>query len=527
MYHERCPLPGRWARMEESPMQINGIMVDPARTLQPLRYYQQVVQFCAEWGLNTLLLHLTDDQGSALRLRSLPGAAVAGAWGPKEAGALSRYAERHGVELIPEVESFGHTRYITELPEYRHLRDDSGEPDAQGNLYSGINPCHPQTLELFSRIYREVNELFPGRYLHIGCDEVDFGHSPQVRKALETRPKWRLYADYVNELAGIAKGCGREVLFWGDHALKEPAILGALDKELICVDWYYWETDLPSYSRRLRTALDSGLRVICAPALAWSAWGLHSGTAVLDTTRVMAEAAREARSERVLGLINTIWCPGRLVPASLWHGIAASAMLVRDPSVSFETITAEFVARFYGARPHKGWQEFFAHLYAAALPLRELSWQAWHDAPSAKEALAHPGPADASWATGLRLAHELRREVKRHRASFDQLALVLQLRAHWDWRRERLRRLLEKRADAKRLRRGFAAIAGQDARVAERFLSIWRRFYIPAHPREALRWGLGLDQNLYASLCAAADYTGALARGEGLDDLHSVRTDEG
>jgi len=38
---------------------------------------------------------------------------------------------------------------------------------------------------------------------------------------------------------------------------------------------------------------------------------------------------------------------------------------------------------------------------------------------------------------------------------------------------------------------------------------------------------LGLDQNLYASLCAAADYTGALARGEGLDDLHSVRTDEG
>jgi len=504
-------------------MHINGIMVDPARTLQPLRYYQRVIEFCADWGLNTLLLHLTDDQGSALQLRSLPGAAVPGAWGKREVEFLLRHAERNGVELIPEIESFGHTRYITELPEYRHLRDDSGAPDAQGDLYSGINPCHGQTLVLFSRIYQEVADLFPGRYLHIGCDEVDFGHSPEVRKALETRPKWRIYADYVNGLASIARGCGREVLFWGDHAVKEPGILGVLRKDLICVDWYYWETDLPAYQKRLKTVLDSGLRVICAPALAWCAWAVQSGTAVLNTTRVMAGAARDAQSEQVMGLINTIWCPGRLMPDTLWHSIAASAMITRDPVVSFERITAEFVARFFGAQPSERWQRFFAYIYAAALPLKELTWRAWHDAASVMEALAHAGPADASWSAGLRLAHDLRKDVSRNLTSFDNLVMVLRLREHWDWRADQLRRLLEGRPDTARLQRGLAALARRDAQVAERFLGMWHRFYAPAHPRDSLRWGLGMDQNLYASLCAAADYTSALARGSGLQALLAAR----
>jgi hypothetical protein len=197
--------------------------------------------------------------------------------------------------------------------------------------------------------------------------------------------------------------------------------------------------------------------------------------------------------------------------------------MTRDPEVSFERITAEFVARFFGAQPSERWQRFFEHLYAAALPLKELTWRAWHDAASAMEALTYPGPTDGTWSAGLRLAHDLRKDVSRNRTSFDNLVMVLRLREHWDWRSNRLREVMEGRPDNTRLKGGLSAIAGRDAQTAERFLGMWHRFYAPAHPRDSLRWGLGMDQNLYASLCAAADYTSALARGSGLQALLAAR----
>src|SRR5512138_568696 len=103
-------------------MQIKGWMIDAARLPEPLPAYRRLIDFCAEWGFNTLLFRLADDQGSALRFASHPELATqANAYTPAELTDLAAYAAARGIDLIPEVESFGHTGWITRAPAHAAL----------------------------------------------------------------------------------------------------------------------------------------------------------------------------------------------------------------------------------------------------------------------------------------------------------------------------------------------------------------------------------------------------------------------
>ena len=161
---------------------INGVMIDMVRLTERLEYYQRLIDQCAGWGLNTILLHFTDDQGCAMKFESHPKLASRYALSKKQMAELVARADRRGVTLIPEIESFGHTSYITERAGYRHLADGPG-----GRFgFTAICPLHRETLALFGDLYREAAEVFAtSPYIHIGCDEVNFGHSAHSRKLLD------------------------------------------------------------------------------------------------------------------------------------------------------------------------------------------------------------------------------------------------------------------------------------------------------------------------------------------------------
>ena len=46
-------------------MEINGLMIDCARLLELPQYYYRLLEFMAEWKMNTLILHFSDDHGCA------------------------------------------------------------------------------------------------------------------------------------------------------------------------------------------------------------------------------------------------------------------------------------------------------------------------------------------------------------------------------------------------------------------------------------------------------------------------------
>jgi N-acetyl-beta-hexosaminidase len=51
---------------------IRGFMIDAARTVERMDHYYRFIDFCAEWGFNTLIFRLTDDEGSAYQFQSHP-----------------------------------------------------------------------------------------------------------------------------------------------------------------------------------------------------------------------------------------------------------------------------------------------------------------------------------------------------------------------------------------------------------------------------------------------------------------------
>ncbi len=342
---------------------LYGLMADAARVPEDPSYYRRAIDFCHAWNLNAYLISLADDQGCALRFRSHPELIThKNALTHEQAKELARYAQQLGVDLIPEIESFGHTRYITSVPQYASLADRM--PGGHGH-FSAVTPVSSQTLKLMSDLYREVAEIFPAPYLHGGCDEVNWGGSELSRQALRTRSRDEIWAEYLNSLDRVARRLGKEFIVWGDYILhKRPGVLPRLNKDIIVMDWQYYVTDPKPLELAARKVIDTGLRAIGAPALISCRWGPRAGVNALQNIDAYADAYRSIRNPSALGVIVTNWIPSRYIQRSLWDSYAYAAVAITEgSSVARRSAFRKFVENFYQAEWNENWSDIFMTLY--------------------------------------------------------------------------------------------------------------------------------------------------------------------
>ena len=356
---------------------MRGLMVDAARVPESIEYYRRVIEFCAEWQLNVLQFRLADDQGSALRFSSVPDLVThKDAFTSEQLRDLAGYARSHGVDLIPELESFGHTGYITRAPAYAHLLDNSPQGSAE---FTGVIPVDPETLHLFEKLYSEVAAIFPSSYLHGGCDEVNWGGSPLSRKALETKSRAQIWAEYLNSLYRISQSLGKQWIVWGDFVLhKEPKILGQLNKNIIIMDWNYSENSSARVSDALQKVRANGSRGIGAPALINYKWGPRAGVEQLRNIDAYTEAYLGSNGPGSLGVILTNWIPSRYLQNSIWDGFAYAAVAFSQGTAIAQTSGFHrFVERHYASTWNEGWDEAFALIYDAAPYMQDRETASW------------------------------------------------------------------------------------------------------------------------------------------------------
>jgi hypothetical protein len=375
-----------------APGAMRGLMVDAARVPEKLDYYRRVIDFCAEWGFNTLHFRLADDQGSALRFASVSGLIThKNAFTPEQLRDFAEYGQRHGVDVFPEIESFGHTEYITRSPAFAHLLDRDPEGSSE---FSGVCPVDPATMELMAKLYREVASIFPSIYLHGGCDEVNWGGSARSREALESRSRAQIWADYLNALNGCAVELHKELIVWGDFVLhKEPQILGLLDKRIIIMDWNYGETSKVPLHDTLEKIAAHGARSIGAPALSCYRWGARIGTEQLRNVDAYADAYLASNEPASLGVVVTNWVPSRYIQNSIWDSFAYAAIALNQGSASAQSSGFRlFVEKHYQTSWNEQWREIFESLYSAAPYWRGGATASW-------QGLALPVP----WSTDAQL----------------------------------------------------------------------------------------------------------------------------
>lgn len=298
-------------------MKINGLMIDASRLLEPQPYYYRLIEYMAGLKMNTLLFHFSDDYGCAIQLKGFESLAMPHAFTPQELKKLIAFASQHGIEVIPELETFGHTQYITDHPDYRHLF--AGKRTRE-NRFNAIDPFNPETHALMKKLIGTVAKVFPSSYLHLGCDEVDL-KAVCRQKGLVVETVW---TGYVNQMIQFAHDAGKTPIIWADHVSGNAEIARQLRKDVVLMDWRYTDDIKDGVLEELRKSGFKNLMV--APSLACSQHRFFPTRRALENTDRMASFAKR---HHAMGVINTIWCPWRYLQNSLYYGIAYSAESVR------------------------------------------------------------------------------------------------------------------------------------------------------------------------------------------------------
>ena len=500
---------------------LRGLMVDAGRVPESVAYYRRVIDFCADWRLNALQFRLADDQGCAMRFSSAPDLFFhKNAFEPEQLHGLAQYALSHGVDLIPELESFGHTGYITRSPAYAHLLDADSQSSSE---FTGVIPVHPETLELFGKLYREIAVIFPSAFIHGGCDEVNWGGSELSRKALQTKQRTEIWAEYLNSLNHIAANQGKQLIVWGDFVVhKDPGILERLAKNIVVMDWNYTETNSSRVHETLAKIRNNDSRAIGAPALINYRWGPRAGADQLANIDAFADAYLGAEESNSLGVILTNWVPSRYIQNSLWDGFAYAAVAFTDkPAEAHKSAFRRFVEKHYQAAWNNSWDEAFRLIYDSAPQVKESDGAAqspplripWSNQQQLAAVLADRSHRSNPFSRLRSILVQLEATVSKNQTDFRAFALSVAYLDHLYWRES----MVIDDAALKHLSPDKAAlaiksIAERDRVLYETLSKDWDRGRFPdSEAKLKPLFGLEPKDQLVYQLQCAADYSKLLA----------------
>lgn len=193
-----------------------GSMLDVARHFFTVDEVRQHIDFLALYKFNVLHLHLADDQGWRIQIASWPkltrvggssevGGASGGFYTKADYAEIVKYAAERYITIVPEIDMPGHTNAA--IASYPQLGCSRATPSIFGpgtqpaGVYTGIRVgwsalCanKESTYQFVDDVVRELAAMTPGKYIHIGGDEVEVLKTPQyvafVERAQRTVQKY-------------------------------------------------------------------------------------------------------------------------------------------------------------------------------------------------------------------------------------------------------------------------------------------------------------------------------------------------
>jgi hexosaminidase len=267
---------------DEPRFRWRGFMLDCARHFFSKDDVKRVLDEMALHKLNTFHWHLTDDQGWRIEIKKYPKLTEVGAWRTKAAlvpydgagdqgnahpawsaapaSAFSpdrRYggfytqedirevvayaAERH-ITVVPEIEMPGHS--VAALAAYPDLSCDNG--NFSTDINAGVNHgvfCvgNPKVIQFLDDVLTEVFQLFPGKYVHIGGDEVDgkaksetWGKDPACLAIMKEHSYTnldQLQGWFTGQMGKFISEHGKTLVGWSEITEAQ------LPKDAVVMDW--------------------------------------------------------------------------------------------------------------------------------------------------------------------------------------------------------------------------------------------------------------------------------------------------
>jgi hexosaminidase len=232
---------------------------------------------------------------------------------PAEIKELVAYARTYHVELVPEQQTFGHLHKALRLQKYAELAETP-----YGDV---LSPQQPGSYKLVADWYKELNELFPGQFFHIGEDETFELGEGQSRTEARAKGVGAVYFSHLKQVRDLLKPYNRRLMFWGDIALHHPDLIGNIPKDLIVMNWQYGARD--DFWTSIKPFQDAGLeQFVCPGAQTWNQIFPNTGSAVKNIVNFV----RDGQKAGAIGMMNTTWDDdGESLFEMAWYPIALGA----------------------------------------------------------------------------------------------------------------------------------------------------------------------------------------------------------
>jgi hypothetical protein len=313
-------------------MEWRGVSDDISRGPIPtLDYLKMQIRTLAEYKINLVgfnMEHVFDFQTQPLvspkdAPKDAPkGAPQEAALTPAEIKELVDYAAKYYITLLPEQQAFGHIHQFLKYEIYSEIAETP-----HGHV---LTPTNPKSYDFIRQVYGEVVPLFPGPFFHIGADET-FELGLGQTKALATQEGLgRVYLEHLQKVFEIMRPYHKQLMFWGDIAVKYPELLTILPKDMIAVPWDY--DPKPSFENIITPYTDAGLRVVVAPG----AGNWHAIWPDLESAFVnIRNFVRDGQKHQAIGTLDTTWNDdGEALVDMTWPALVFGAAASWQPGES-------------------------------------------------------------------------------------------------------------------------------------------------------------------------------------------------
>lgn len=250
-YRQAAPSGTRWlapvVHVEDAPrFAWRGMLLDVARHFMPKREVLRHIELMSMHKLNTLHLHLADDQGWRVRSLRFPRLHEVGAWrsasqishyaddvvlehtphggcySPDDIAEIVAYAADRGVDVVPEFGVPGHTgALLAAYPEFGSPATPRPVVSTFGVQDAVLAPSE-KSLEFLRQLFDELLPLFSSGYVHAGGDESVLSaweDDPVVRDFAAGRGlsgNAEIFAALMAEVRGMLAAHGRTMVTWDD-----------------------------------------------------------------------------------------------------------------------------------------------------------------------------------------------------------------------------------------------------------------------------------------------------------------------
>jgi hexosaminidase len=315
-------------------MRWRGVSDDISRGPVPtFEYIKRQIRTFAAFKLNMHSFYMEHAFSSAEHPLIGP---EGGSLTPDEIRELVAYARSYHIELVPEQQTFGHLHKALKLEKYNALAETP-----YGDV---LSPQQEGTYKLIADWYRELNELFPGKFFHIGEDETFELGEGQSREAARAKGVGALYFEHLNRVRDLLKPYNRRLMFWGDIALNHPDLIGNIPKEMIVANWDYAPKD--DYTSRIKPFKDAALEQMVCPGV----WSWNQIFPNIDaSSKNIINFVRDGQAAGAMGMLNTSWDDdGESLFEMTWYGIVLGAAASwQAQAVDVKTFDADFDWAFF------------------------------------------------------------------------------------------------------------------------------------------------------------------------------------